>query len=555
MQASDIVSVTISVASSTPTRTNFGVPLLCGHVPLAKEPAVFGTRLYSANLSGLSSLATDIGAGYATTWAYLAAQRLISQSPHCDQFAVHARSHIAGSRWHVTVGGSLAENDVFNLDLTLDGVALTQASATADATPLASEIITDLLSDIAGLTGVTGVVDPDDANSLYVTCTAAASRVVAVASKTSASGTITATDVSEQQNWSLTVSAPSTGEEFALNVSIGGATATEISYVASAGDVEADVLDALYTDLAAAGLTVTKVGSPTASLTLTSATTNTMFYLSGWGRTANITINDNSVDSGIATDLAAAVASGVSFFGATADTTSHAELAAAAVYCEAAGKVFVGITTDDDVVDSGSTTDVLYVLHAAGYHNSPIFVTRDTLGMAPAALMGFWFAYNPGRITCHGKTLVGVTADTWSSTQSAAITAKCGLEYGSVEGISMVNNGWAVSGRYLDITRGNAWLSNQLLLAILILVNSSLKVPNNALGRAMVKSALSAPMGLAASSEYQLVDDGWVVDVPAVGAATDTAANRLARILDGSTITCTLLGAIHHFTVAVAETI
>jgi hypothetical protein len=551
----DIVTVMVQIADQVASTPNFGVPLLLSHIPVAASPAAFGVRSYTADSAGLTSLATDIGAGYATTWAYLAAQRLCAQSPHCATFAVAARQHVAGSRFRVDVSGSLAENDVTTCTITLDGVALTQASSTADATPTAAECVTDLLDDIALLEGVTGVVDEDDDGAFYLDVDAAASRMAVVVA-TSGSAVITATDVSVLQDLSLTVAAPTIGTKYGVYVSIGGAATTSCEYVAESGDVEADVLDAHYTLLVAAGCTVTKVGSPTESLRITSTTTNGRVYFAGAGRTSNVYITDNSPDVGIGGDLDTALASGVDWFGILADNNGAAEIAQGAVWAEANERLFCAQPTDDACWDPASTTDIAYVADAAGYNFTALYPTRSTLSMANVAQMGKMFAYNPGYATWHAKSLTGVTADVFSGTASGAIKTKHCIEYGTLKQIDMTVNGWAVSGRFIDITHGNAWMVSELQRAGVMVQANNVKVPNNATGRSLIKSALMAVMRLAESPAYGFVDPGsTVVNVPVVGDSTDTSANRILRLLAGTTITCLLQGAIHSFTLVVNESV
>jgi hypothetical protein len=550
---SDVVIVTLVVQDSVPATANFGRPLLCGHVPAAVEPAVFGVRSYSADLSGLQSLATDLGASYASTWIYGAAQTIASQNPHCADFAVSARPHTAGKLVRVTLSGTPAENDTVTATVYNNGVQVgSPVVATADATPTLNEMAVALVAGITALTGIDATIGATGASWFEVVPTTSTDKLTLTVVETSAAITVATLDV--KQDLSLTVSTPlGVGEEYAVNVSVGLSAAVECSYVSQAGDAQADVLDELYTLLVAAGVDTTKIGSTTTSLKIRSGTAIDRVYFSGWGRTSNIAIADNSLDAGIGTDLAAAALGGVDYFGVLIDNTGKAELVAAATSNEAAGKLSLGLTTDDEAVNPSSTTDVLYVLNAATRHYTGTFASRDTAGMANVALMARQFSQNPGSSTWFGKALSGPTADVWSGTASGAIKTKKGLEYANIRGVNLTMGGWAASGRFLDITHGNSWLKYELESAAIIVIANAEKVPNTAVGRGMIEAAWCGVMATAETAAYNFVAPGWVVTVPPTSDPTNTPTNRVNRFLAGSTVTCTLSGALHSFSLTGTE--
>jgi len=555
MNLSDVVTVTLVVQDRVPASANFGVPLLLGHLPAAKSLAAFGAaQSFSADLSGLSALATALGTGYASTWIYSEFQTIISQQPHCGTVVVAPRPHIAGKKVRIALGGTPVEGSTVVAHIYKDGieVAGSPVTATADGTPLLSEMAGLLVSGIQALADANATIGEAGGTWLEVVPATSTDKLYCTATP---SAGVTAAVLDLYQDLEVTVSAPAgVGERYAINVSIGNAAATECEYVSILEDAEADILDALYTDLVAAGCDVTKVGATTTSLKIRSGLATTRVAFSGWGYTANVFVTDNSLDAGIGDDLDAAEASGLDFFGVLYDSNAATEITQAAAWVEAAEKLSLAITTDADAVDATeTTTNILTVLSGANRARTGVFATRDTQGRIDGALMGRQFALNPGSSTYALKTLSGPTADSWSSTQSGAITAKHGLEYGTVRSLALTSNGWAASGRFLDITHGNSWLKYQLEQSIVIMAANAEKVPNDATGRAMVKSALSSPMAVAEANK--LVSPGWIVNVPATTDVTNTTENRIARILAGVTIDCTLLGALHHFEVAGTETL
>jgi hypothetical protein len=550
---SDVVTVTLTVQDSVPSTANFGMPILVGHVPAAIVPAVFGVKKYTADLAGLASLRTDLGVTYGSTWIYLTAQTIASQSPHCAEFCVAARPHEGGKVLRVTLGGTPVENDTVTATCYLDGVQVgSPVVATADATPTLNEMAVALVAGITALTGIDSTIGATGASWFEIVPTSSTNKVSALVVENSSAITVATLDV--WQDLSLTVSTPlGIGERYAVNVSVGGAAATECAYVTTAGNVQADVLDALYTLLVAAGVDTTKIGATTTSLKLRSGTANTRVFFSGYGRTSNVSIADNSLDLGISADLDAAALGGQDFFGVLIDETSKASLVQAATWCESAGKLNLGLSTDDAAVNPSETTDVLSTLSGANRHYTGTFVSRDTLGMANVALIARLFSQNPGSSTYFGKELSGPTPDVWSATASGAIKIKKGLEYASLRGVSLTMSGRAASGRFLDITHGNSWLKYQLENAAIIVIANAEKVPNTAVGRGMLEAAWCGVMSEAEAPAYGFVAPGWVVRVPPVSDPTNTPTNRVNRFLAGSTVTCTLSGALHSFELAGTE--
>src|SRR5690606_6065036 len=100
------------------------------------------------------------------------------------------------------------------------------------------------------------------------------------------------------------------------------------------------------------------------SMTVTPTTAGDRFFLD---TNSDLVVKDISADAGIATDLAAGQALDPDFYGVVTDGYSEAEINAAAAWCEANGKEFIGLTNDTDVV-TASTTDVASDFYAAGYN-------------------------------------------------------------------------------------------------------------------------------------------------------------------------------------------
>lgn len=164
MALEDIVSVTITAASATPTLPGFGTPLIAAF----KVPASWGANLVRT-FSALSDLTT---AGFLVTDpAYLAAQKILSQNPRPKTFKIGKRtsspvqsvtltvtSAVLGDVYVITAGASAAAS----LTYTVPGAATLTTVAAAIAA------LINALSDCAATSAVAVItVTPKVATNLF----------------------------------------------------------------------------------------------------------------------------------------------------------------------------------------------------------------------------------------------------------------------------------------------------------------------------------------------------------------------------------------------------
>lgn len=337
------------------------------------------------------------------------------------------------------------------------------------------------------------------------------------------------------QTVDLTPAYTTAGRHVAFELYYNG-TWYDVDFVIQAGDAAADVCDDIVSNLGAvAGLTITD-NSTKVTINQTSAN-GVRFYLRN---VVGLVILDTSADAGIAsTDLVAVAALDLDWYGLLIDSQGSADIAAAGAWALSNNKILGSNCADTLIVtsDGGVAAD----LYALTNHYAYVIPTRDMYGQASAGLMGRQFSQTPGSSTWAHKTISGATADAWTSSEFSYAQAAKGIIYANDQGISHTYDGWACSGRYLDITRGIDWLKARIKEAILATIVNAEKVPYTDQGAARLEAALRGVLSQAESNN--LLAGGWSVTRPAV--ADVSSANKTARIFPDLHFSGVLTGAIH----------
>ena len=152
----------------------------------------------------------------------------------------------------------------------------------------------------------------------------------------------------------------------------------------------------------------------------------------------------------------------------------------------------------------------------------------------------------------HGKSLSGPTIDALSSTEASAIAGKKAIGYYREKGIAMLHDGWAASGRYLDLTLLADWLRARIDEALVQMVATYDTIPFNAVGESLVYRAIAGVLALAEQAGViapQGSDDGgWTVTVPKSSAIS--SVDRAGRRYPGARYSCRALGSMHTLDIA-----
>jgi len=319
---------------------------------------------------------------------------------------------------------------------------------------------------------------------------------------------------------------------------------TAIQYTVPAAASVASVVTALQALIdAIASVTAT---DDTTHVTVTTDTAGALVDFEGFDEPDNFTIEDVTVDPGIATDLAAIEgADPDGWYALVLDSNSKAEIEAAAAWIEARKKIFLCNTTDSEVVDIGVTDDVMSNLQAAAYARTAILYSQASLlSWSGAAWAGNRLPSDPGSSTWAYKTLAGVTVDgNLTGGQASVIESKGGNHYTRIAGVNVTSYGITASGEYIDITRTIDWLDARIKERIFgVLVNNA-KIPFTDGGVDLMRAEILAQLNQGITAGALAADPAPTVTAPKV-ADIDTA-DKANRILPDVTFQATLAGAIH----------
>jgi len=168
-------------------------------------------------------------------------------------------------------------------------------------------------------------------------------------------------------------------------------------------------------------------------------------------------------------------------------TPAEITATAAAIQASSLSRVFAVTSSDSGIIDSATTSDVASTLKAAGY--SRTFVQYSTKSKY-AALSAFGRAFtvnftgNNTTITLKFKTEPGVTYETLTSSQAAAVDAKNANVYVYyANDTAILQQGVMSNGDFFDERHGLDWLQNYVQTNLFnLLYTSTSKIPQTEAG-------------------------------------------------------------------------
>lgn len=168
-------------------------------------------------------------------------------------------------------------------------------------------------------------------------------------------------------------------------------------------------------------------------------------------------------------------------------TPAEITATAAAIQASSLSRVFAVTSADSGIIDSATNTDVASTLKAAGY--SRTFVQYSTKSKY-AALSAFGRAFtvnftgNNTTITLKFKTEPGVTYETLTSAQAAAVDAKNANVYVYyANDTAILQQGVMSNGDFFDERHGLDWLQNYVQTNLFnLLYTSTSKIPQTETG-------------------------------------------------------------------------
>jgi hypothetical protein len=538
--ADDIASVTITRANVTPSRAGFGTPLVVAYHSLNADRV----RTYSS----LAGMAAD---GFRShDPAYRAAAAIFAQTPRPRRVKVGRRALAPTQTIRLTPVAPSA-GEVYSLEVA--GLAV---SFTADGTPTVAEVCAGLHAAVGALAVANAIVATGASSASSQTITGA-SLDGTVGWRTMATARHITLTLSADAHWDATTAVLAgrdvDGNAITENLAIpnnGGVTLTSTKRFRTVTSLTIPAqsgTNGTFTVGVGAPLTSTD-NSTHVTLTAHAAGDHSSLKLVSKSIAStgvyNLSLLDVTADPGIATDLAAIHAADPDYYALLLpEGASSAVAVAAAGYVETLRRILVLQTSDALAWSASSVSDVAFNLKAAGYTRTSTWAYPHlglATGQLAAALLGRCLPLDPGSITFAHKELAGVTVDSPTETQRAALEGKNANHYTEIGDGGNTFPGKSAEGEWIDVIRDLDRSFDRLQTSVLSVLRSSNKVPFTDDGIDVVGNALR---GALRADVTDGIYASFTVTTPAASAVS--SADKAARSLTGVTFTATLAGAIH----------
>lgn len=313
---------------------------------------------------------------------------------------------------------------------------------------------------------------------------------------------------------------------------------TDCEYQAQENDTGSDIAVGLRDAINGESLGVT-ASANSSVVTIVADVANVAYTLTvGTG----LTIGTLTASDSIGDDLTAVNVANDNWYALVITTRTQQTVEDAAAWIEASSKIFGTASADANILSSGSTSDIAYVLNDAGYTRTFVVYHADAATVYPeAAWIGALLPKDPGSENWAFKSLNGISASNLTTNQRANAYAKKANSYETRNGLNVTRQGTMASGEYIDVIIGIDWLVAELAGEIFLQLANSPKIPFTDAGIAAVESKIK--FVLQKSVSRQVLTTPYVVVVPK--AADVSAQDKAARSLTGVTFTAPLAGAIN----------
>jgi hypothetical protein len=543
MSANDIVQVSIDVTRPGLTRKGFGTPLILAYHTVWTDTRV---RTYS-DITELS------GDGFSSEDAtYQIALALFSQSPRPETIKVGRKTRAFTQVIDLTpaapASGKIYEIKIQDRLIRYTAGGGDDLSAVCTAIAAAINADTGLAADADAILATGGA----SSGSIQTLTGASLNGVVGIGSMVPARAL--SMTFSNHADWDATT-AVITGVDAAGN------TITENFAIPNGGNttVNGTKLFRRVTQIAipaqsGAGGTFT-VGTRSQATAVASGGTKVVVtatlaarVLSYHAATATVGIKDATSNPGVADDFTEVRTADSDWYTLLLDSNSQAEIEALAPSIDALEIMLVAQSADTAILDSGSTTDVGYVLFNAARKRTAVFY-HPSIGRTwlAAAITGNRSPADPGTDVWAFKQLTGVEAfDLQTTPLNAAIAKKVNV-LRTESGATFTWKGTMASGEWIDIVRGTDWLYARMREDVLALKLANPKLPFTDVGIGAVGQTVLTVLESAlpkSESEPSLLaaDPRPSVTVPKASAVSST--NRANRVLPGVRFSARLAGAI-----------
>lgn len=141
------------------------------------------------------------------------------------------------------------------------------------------------------------------------------------------------------------------------------------------------------------------------------------------------------------------------FYGVVSYSHVKVDVLEVAAWAEANLKLFGTASSDTTIINStfdADTTSVAKALNALSYNRTFGFYSAEAAKYPEAAMFGGELAREAGAATWKFKQLTGIAVDNLTSSQQANAKAKKWNTYVPRAGVNMTQEGWVVSGVFID---------------------------------------------------------------------------------------------------------
>lgn len=317
-----------------------------------------------------------------------------------------------------------------------------------------------------------------------------------------------------------------------------------ISYTALVGDTTTDVATALHTQ-ADALATVASTDNG-ASFTVVPDGVSVKVAIGNAATRgydpALIGVATTAADVSLATELdTLADIVPADFYGIATDADDDINMAALATWAEANKKLALMATSDrqNTLPDLGIGAQ----LRDAGFNYAVTLFTESPGAYPMLALASRQLSKTPGSSTWALQPgLSGVPFSTLTAGQLANLRANRLITYTQTRGVAHTLDGFAASGRFVDLTRGIDWLDAEIETEVFTLLVNAEKIPYTVAGISAVRGAITAAL-LRGARRGVVTLESINVQMPSLDEIS--SADRSLRQLCDIRFTAIAQGAIH----------
>jgi hypothetical protein len=250
---------------------------------------------------------------------------------------------------------------------------------------------------------------------------------------------------------------------------------------------------------------------------------------------------------GLTTALDAVWAEDKDFYGVALASSNPATITAVAAWAETRPLIFVAQTNEAAILDPDADTDVLSTLAGLDRARTIVLYHSKPAEYAGAAWLATRLVGEPGDATWKFANLRGVTPDKLTTAQERAILGKSGNYYTTIAGRSVVVEGWATDGSFVDLTQLSDWTTARIKESVFALLAGNRKLPFSDAGGRQLYGAIWNAIAPAMDGRRYLRYDGdpltHSVVVPPVSEVPE--ADRAARRWTGIEFSFRAAGAVH----------